>query len=914
MLKLDWDQYLEKAAEVNAEGAVLLRNENNALPIDRSEEIALFGRTQLDYYKSGTGSGGLVNVDKVTNIADGLIEAGQNLNEELLSRYRKWVDENPYDSGEGWGSEPWSQKEMPLDPDFVSKAAETSAAAVVVIGRTAGEEMDNTDVPGSYQLSGGELEMLAAVREHFDRMIVLLNVGNIIDMSFIDRFSPEAVMYIWHGGMTGGTGAARLLLGDVSPSGRLPDTIAYSLADYPSDSCFGGKDFNIYREDIYVGYRWFETFAPERVRFPFGFGLSYTSFESRAESVESISGGFVVHASVTNTGSRPGKETVQIYCEQSDVPEGTIGSPKRVLCGFEKTRTLDPGESQTLSVTVKYRDLAIYDDSGITGHRSCLLLPADRSYVLCLGKNAAEVTGIYSFRPETDMILGQYSQALAPNEPFERLINKDGKQAYEPVPLNETDEELRRTENLPEDIPFTGDRGISLADVACGKNTLDEFVSQLTDDDLICLVRGEGMCSPKVTPGTAAAFGGVSKRLQELGVPCGCCADGPSGMRLDTGAKAFSLPIGTLIASTFNRELVTELFSLTGREMHANKVDCLLGPGMNIHRHPLNGRNFEYFSEDPFLTGSMASAELKGLHSEGVEGTIKHFCGNNQETGRHTLDTVVSERALREIYLRGFEIAVTEGGCRSVMTTYGKVNGLWTAGSYDLNTVILRDQWGFDGFVMTDWWANINRRGKAPDKSDLAAMVMAQNDVYMVCADGEHGTDNTAAALADGTLTRAELVRCAENTLGFLLSTHAMKRLLGRDEEVEIIGRTESSDAEGEDGGVFLLDSELTIDLSNVKTARGKDYSFTLDIPDLGFYDAVITASSAQSELAQMPVTVFRLGTPYGSFTWNGTGGKPVSSTMNKLPLFSRVTVMRLHFGLGGLDLISIRFVRSTET
>jgi len=915
MIKLDWNEYLEKAVQVNTEGAVLLRNEGKALPLDRSREIALFGRVQLDYYKSGVGSGGLVNVDKVTNIADGLLEAGAKLNEELLSVYRKWVAENPYDPGEGWGSEPWSQKEMPLTDELVAKAAGTASAAVVVIGRTAGEEMDNSAKPGSYLLSEGEEQMLRAVRAGFDTMIVLLNVGNIIDMRFVDKYSPEAVMYIWQGGMTGGTGTARLLLGDVSPSGRLPDTIAYSLSDYPSDSCFGGKDSNIYYEDIYVGYRWFETFTPNKVRYPFGYGLSYTDFESRVESIErgraEAYSGDTYRIRVTNMGERPGKEVVQLYCEYRDVPKGALGCPKRILCGFAKTGTLAPGESETVSIPVRYRDAAVYDDTGVTGHKNCWVLPADRRYVVCLGNNAAEVAAIGSFGFDRDIVIRRCTQALAPNVPFDRLVNSGGEPSREAVPTTETDEQLRRIKDLPEDIPYEGDKGILLGDVVHGKNTLEEFISQLTDDDLNCLVRGEGMCSPKVTPGTAAAFGGVSKRLQELGVPCGCCSDGPSGMRLDTGAKAFSLPIGTLIASTFNTGLITELFALTGQEMHANKVDCLLGPGMNIHRHPLNGRNFEYFSEDPFLTGAMAAAELKGLHSAGVEGTIKHFCGNNQETGRHTLDSIVSERALREIYLKGFQMAVEEGGCKSIMTTYGKVNGLWTAGSYDLNTVILRDQWDFKGFVMTDWWANINRRGCAPDKNDLAAMVMAQNDVYMVCPDGEHGSDNIAAALADGSLTRAELVRCAGNILGFLMTTHAMKRLLGEDEEIEIVGRTESSENEGEDIGVFTLEDELTIDLSSISTQRGKDVSFTLDLSNLGFYDMTMTASSAQSELAQMPVTVFRLGTPYGSFTWNGTGGKPVSFTIEKIPLFSRFTVMRLHFGLGGLDLISLKFKRS---
>ncbi|MCR5816158.1 MAG: glycoside hydrolase family 3 C-terminal domain-containing protein [Ruminococcus sp.] len=916
MQKLDWNKYLDKAAEVCAEGAVLLKNEDGALPLDPKSEIALFGRVQLDYYKSGTGSGGLVNATKVVNIADGLLEAGALLNQELLGTYKSWVAENPYDSGEGWGNEPWSQKEMPLSDELTARVAKTAGKAVIVIGRTAGEEMDNTDTAGSYCLSEGEREMLKTVRAHFDTLIVLLNTGNIIDMSFMDEFAPEAVMYIWHGGMTGGTGAARVLLGEVSPSGCLPDTIAYSLDDYPSDGVFGGKESNDYVEDIFVGYRYFDTFAKNRVRYHFGYGLSYTEFETKLKSREKTENGMSYTFTVKNIGSRPGKNVVMLFCKYCEVPDDYISLPENVLCGFEKTKTLAPNESADITISMDIRDIAVYDDNGITGHKNCWVLPEKPRMLICA--KAMNNTGLIAvddfyadyFFGDKPAVIEQLEQALTPYKPFKRIVRKGGKIASETVVTAEYDEQQRRLASLPENIPFTGDKGIHFGDVAKGKHTLDEFISQLTDDDLNCLVRGEGMCSPKVTPGTASAFGGVSKRLAELGVPCGCCSDGPSGMRLDTGAKAFSLPIGTLIASTFNRELVTELFSFMGREMRANKVDCLLGPGMNIHRHPLNGRNFEYFSEDPYLTGAMAVAELKGLHSEGVEGTIKHFCGNNQETGRHNLDSIVSERALREIYLKGFHMAIRDGGCRSVMTTYGKVNGLWTAGSYDLNTVILREQWGFEGFVMTDWWAHINRRGKEPDNSDLAAMVMAQNDVYMVCPDGEQGSDNVSAALAAGDLTRGELARCAKNILGFLLGTHAMKRLLGEDEEIVIEGRNDSTEDDGEDGGVFTLRDELTIDLSAVKTARGKNYSFTLDLPELGFYDMTITASSKQSELAQMPVTVFRLGTPYGSFTWNGTGGEPVSNTIEKLPLFSRFTVMRLHFGLGGLDLISVSFKR----
>ncbi|MBQ8966158.1 glycoside hydrolase family 3 N-terminal domain-containing protein [Ruminococcus sp.] len=914
MPTLDWNKYLEKAAEVNAEGAVLLKNEG-VLPLDKNREVAVFGRIQLDYYKSGTGSGGMVNVAKVTGIVDGLLEAGAKLNEEVLNTYRSWVAEHPYDYGKGWGGEPWCQEEMPLSDELAAKAAETSDTALVIIGRTAGEEQDNSCTAGSYLLSEGEKAMLAVVRRHFRKMAVLLNVGNIIDMGFEDEFSPEAVMYLWQGGMTGGTGAARVLLGEVSPSGCLPDTIAYDISDYPSDKNFHDRDRNIYAEDIFVGYRYFDTFAKDRVRYHFGFGLSYTTFEVKPLDRRKTDEGMRYTVSVKNTGKAAGKNVVMLICKYCEVPEDCISLPENVLCGFEKTKTLAPGEVQELVIDMKLRDIAVYDDSGITGHKNCWVLPEQPRFLICaasLGESGLipidDLTDDYFF--DHDGVIEKLEQAMAPVMEFERMARRGDKLVYEKVPMSAVDEAERRKAHIPEEIPFTGDKGIKLADVARGSSTLDEFVAQLDDDDLNCLVRGEGMCSPRVTPGTAAAFGGVSKHLEELGIPAGCCSDGPSGMRLDVGTKAFSLPNGTLIAATFNKPLITELFAMLGLEMRANHVDCLLGPGMNIHRHPLNGRNFEYFSEDPFLTGSMAAAELKGLHGAGVEGTIKHFCGNNQETNRHFLDAAVSERALREIYLKGFEMAVKEGGGRSVMTTYGKVNDLWTAGNHDLNTEILRKEWGFDGFVMTDWWANINDRGCAPDKDNFAAMVKAQNDVYMVCPDGGSHSDNIKAALADGRLARSELQRSAKNILSFLKDSHAMKRLMGEEEKVEVINKPDESVDEGAADRLFILDGSLELDLSDVKTARGLDYSFTLDTVQQGQYRMEITASSTQSELAQMPVTVFSLGTAWGTFTWNGTGGEPVTMVIKELPIFSRYTIFRLHFGLGGLDMHSIKFTK----
>lgn len=898
---LDWDKYLETSARAVSGGIVMLKNDG-ALPLKQGGTAAVFGRIQLHYYKSGTGSGGMVNVSKVIGITDGLLDAGYKLDEQLLNAYREWDEQNPFDYGEGWGGEPWSQKEMPLTDELVSGAASRADAAIVIIGRTAGEEMDNKLEKGAFLLSDLEEDMLRRVTSAFDKTVVLLNTGGLIDMSFMDRYPVSAVMYVWQGGMVGGAGTAAVLTGEVSPSGKLPDTIAYEISDYPSDKFFGSGDMDCYGEDIYVGYRYFETFAKDRVRFPFGFGMSYTSFDIAASDFKLDGDKVTGSVNVKNTGSTPGREVVQIYCS---APQGKLGKPARVLCGFDKTRTLQPGESQTLSFEIPLESVASYDDSGVTGHKSAWILEQG-GYVFYAGADVRSASEAYSLTlPET--VVRQCKSALGPLTAFKRMVNSSGKPEFEDVPL--TGEAFPHDHaKLPAEIPQTGDRGIRLADVVNGKNTLEEFTAQLTDYDLSCIIRGEGMGSPKVTAGTAAAFGGVSDTLTALGIPCACCDDGPSGMRLDCGTKAFSLPNGTLLASTFDRPLMTELFTFMGLEMHTNQVDCLLGPGMNIHRHPLNGRNFEYFSEDPYLTGEMASAELAGLHSTGAEGTIKHFCGNNRETRRHFLDSVISERALREIYLRGFEKAVKKGGAKSVMTTYGQVNGVWTAGNYGLVTGILRDDWGFDGFTMTDWWANINRRGKAPDKSDFAAMAMAQNDVYMVTADGAVCNDNTLDSLNSGELTRGELQRNAMNILRFLTTTHAMKRVMGCDDETEIINRpADAGDVDSTDIEFHDIDEDLTLDLTGITTEKGSSYAFGLNVSKPGVYKVTLTASSTLSELAQTSVSIFALGSPCGMFTFNGTGGAPVSQTKD-VKFLSNFMSIRLYFGGSGLKTQSIRF------
>ncbi|MCD8012355.1 MAG: glycoside hydrolase family 3 C-terminal domain-containing protein [Lachnospiraceae bacterium] len=856
---LDWKEYAALARQTVAEGCVLLRNENAALPLMPGDTVAVFGRIQLDYYRSGTGSGGMVNVPYVHSILDGLREYETQdikIYEPLLAAYQAWTKEHPFDHGNGWGQEPWCQAEMPLSEALVEDVAAHANAALVILGRTAGEDRDNSGQPGSYYLTDTELDMLRKVCAAFSRTTVVLNTGNIISMNWVDEVRPGAVLYAWQGGMEGGMGVADVLCGAVSPSGRLSDTIARELDDYPSTKNFGSDTANFYQEDIYVGYRYFETFAPEKVAYPFGFGLSYTTFATEysvsvnLEAILASSGSelsvnarppecrpqkcgvnapsdpdfreysvgnsgvnlcmssdensgvnlcmnfaeisdahFTLSATVTNTGGRPGKEVVQVYvCP----PQGTLGKPLRNLCAFEKTNELCPGEAQTLSMTVALSDLASYDDSGASGHRSCYVLEAG-SYFIYAGANVrdAKLAGSF-FLPET-IVTSRCSEAMAPVVPFERFRPTQTPVqaahssqllpqcsplalAYEPVPLRTAAPAERRLAQLPECRPCTGDKGYLLSDVMDGSVSMDDFLAQLSDDDLMAMSRGEGMCSPKVTPGTAAAFGGVTDSLLKFGIPTACCSDGPSGIRMDCGTSAFSLPNGTLLACTFNTALVTELFAMEGLELYANKIDSLLGPGINIHRSPLNGRNFEYHSEDPYLTGRMAAAQVTGMDRYGVSGTMKHFCANNQEFRRHSAISVVSERALREIYLKPFEMGVRCGHTRSIMTTYGPVNGIWTAGNYDLNTTILRGEWHYQGLVMTDWWAKINDEGQDASLTNLAAMVRAQNDVYMVTQNAESYKDNQAQALSDGALTRAELVRNAANICRFLINSPAMQR------------------------------------------------------------------------------------------------------------------------------------------
>ena len=914
---LDFEKYTAKARQAVAEGQVLLLNQNHVLPLPKGSHVAVFGRMQLHYYKSGTGSGGMVNVNKVTGILEALEESEDvQVYEPLVGVYREWEKDHPFDEGVGWGNEPWSQEEMELNEALVEEAAEKNEYAIVILARTAGEDKDNKMLEGAYCLTSIEEDMLQKVRKSFAKMIVLLNAGNIMDMSFMDQYRPDAVMYVWQGGMIGGLGTVDVLTGKVCPSGRLSDTIAAQMSDYPADPYFGGLEQNLYVEDIYVGYRYFESAAKSKVLYPFGFGLSYTTFSMEADGFSYAENQVSFVMKVTNTGSVAGKEVVQVYAK---APLGKLGKPARVLIDFKKTKELMPGECETLTFAIPTSVFASYNEVSTAGMPVGWVLEAGE-YTIYAGGNVRDAYAVGSFTLDELQIVEECRNALAPTTAFKRMkmtaANEHAEAAcvyeiaMEEVPLRVVSPEEKRNAELPESCEITGDRGIKLADVKAGKATLDEFVAQLTEEELASIVRGEGMGSPKVTAGTAAAFGGVTKSLLEKGIPCGCCDDGPSGMRLDSGMKAFSLPNGTLLACTFNTQLNEELYAFTAVEMIKNRVDILLGPGMNIHRHPLNGRNFEYFSEDPLLTGKMAAAQVRGLKSAGMTGSLKHFCGNNQETRRHTSNSIISERALREIYLRGFEIAVKEAKADAVMTTYGPVNGIWTSSNYDLVTDILRKQWGFEGVVMTDWWAYVCREGDKPAKTDFATMVKAQNDLYMVCPDSEkneHG-DNTVESLHDGSLTLGELQRCAKNICRFMMNTHAFMRMQNEEDTIEILGAEEGFEECVGDLTYYKVDREVVIDLSGHEISKGTSIDFALDLEQLGYYKAELTAKSDLGELAQIPVTLSFAGTPREVYTFNGTNGQWVTQT-READLGMKYAIMRLYFPQNGIEVKQIKFV-----
>lgn len=754
-----------QARAMAADGIVLLKNEDKTLPITGQTRVAVFGRSAVNYFTVGYGSGGDVVSPYRRNLMEGLLEHGVKVDGILASQYETWCSRPRNVPDEGyWAHWPMSNPEMPLKAEDVAAAALRCDMALVVIGRAAGESRENVLKPGSYYLTDREKAMLDVVATYFHRICLVMDCGNVIDMSWVRDYEKKltAIVYAWQGGMESGTALADVLTGAVNPSGKLTDTIAVKYEDYPSSQSFGAMAFNAYTEDIYVGYRYFETFAPDRVLYPFGFGLSYTRF--RLSSQAAVSGNLVtVNTTVENVGDEAGREVVQVYV---DLPCGALGNPKRVLAGFKKTGLLQPGQQQVVDISFDIASLASFDDTGCTGHKDAFVLEAG-SYCVQAGTSIRDVKAVVCIVKQGLEVVRQLHEcnAVRPEHGFCRMVNKGGALDMEMVPTANRNLKQDILAHLPQEL-IPGQTEFTFEDVKAGRCTPEEFVAQLSDQELDDITHGFGLMNdPSGPAGNAGSLGGVTEALKKRGIPTVITTDGPSGIRIRRTCSL--LPCGTCLASTFDPEGVEALYQLLGREMVLQGTQVLLGPGMNIHRNPLCGRNFEYYSEDPLLTGKIAAAMVRGIQSQGVSACPKHFACNNQETNRNKCDSRLSQRAQREIYLKGFETAVKESDPWCLMTSYNLVNGVWSHYHYELVTDILHDEWGYQGLTITDWWMQPGAAPEFPTITNDACRIRAQVDVLMP---GEIQERTLVASLADPNgVTRAEAQRCAVNVIKFIL-------------------------------------------------------------------------------------------------------------------------------------------------
>ncbi len=730
--------------EAAGETAVLLEN-NGVLPFKKGSRVSLFGRVQCDWFFTGYGSGGDVKKPYGVNLIDGLKNCEDLvLNTKLADMYEKFSKENPIDHGV-WGHWPRFYPEMPLTAEIVKEAKAESDNAVFVIGRSSGEDRENALEKGSFYITDDERMALHRICEQFDNVTILLNIGSVMDMSWLREFGSKigAVMIVWQGGMESGNAVADLLCGKVNPCGRLTDTIAKNYEDYPSSANFGKLEYNYYEEDIYVGYRYFETFNKDAVVYPFGYGLSYTDFDVKFDSAEQNEENVTVKCTVKNTGALAGKEVVQVYVSK---PCGRLGNPAKELVAFGKTKVLAPDESETLEIVVPADRFWSYDDNGASGFAFSYVMEKGE-YALCVGKNVREAEKVWSYYQDKTKEMLKLKQVSAPQISFNRFVNTENGLEKRPVRTRSYDLKQVILENIGEDVQYTGDKGYKLSDVENGTVSMEDFVAQLSLEELEAISRGDyKMDSPLGAKGNAGAMGGILESLRNKGIPPMITTDGPSGIRLLSYCSL--IPNGTALASTFNTELVEKVYAKISEELREKGSDILLAPGMNIHRSHLCGRNFEYYSEDPVVTGLMGAAAVKGIQTCGGSACPKHYACNNQEVNRTKNDSRVSERALREIYLKGFEICVKTAKPNTIMTSYNKINGVWGHYNYELCERVLREEWGFDGVVMTDWWMRPSKSPEFPQMCDQAYRVRAGVNVLMP------GGDRVTNGKPDGTLLK----------------------------------------------------------------------------------------------------------------------------------------------------------------
>lgn len=725
--------YVSKKAAL--EGMVLLKNKSSALPLPKGEKVALFGKATLEFIKGGGGSGD-VHCAYVRNIFDGMSEKAKDgkvfVYQPLIDFYREYVAEGEKNVptqeqiNKTWdivNAMPFCQKrdditydtfqsmhvkEAFVPDELIDSASGFADTAIIILSRFSAEGTDRRAIPGDYYLSDLEKDLITRCAKKFEKVIVIINSGAVIDCEFFaDNDDVDAVLICWQPGMEGGSAVADILCGDETPSGKLPDTIAVAYDCYPSSDGFGESfDYVNYTEDIYVGYRYFLTIPgmKDKIRYPFGYGLSYTDFEITDVICTENNGRLSFAFNVTNTGGFPGKEVVQVYFS---APQGKLGKPALQLAAFCKTDELKPGETRTYAVDFPISQMASYDDTGKISASSYVLEKG--TYGFFIGKSCLDcVKTDFEYSVSEDTVTEKLTRYLRPFLLKKRLLSS-GK--YEKLETGDAS----YISGDPEVEPYVfNDTSVSFDKV--GEDiSLSDFINQMTIDEMADFVGGH---APTGVANTGC-FGG----LRRLGIPAVPTADGPAGLRLEekTGISTTAFPCATLLASTWNEDIVNKVGAAAAAEIRENNLGVWLAPALNIHRDTLCGRNFEYFSEDPLLAGKSAAAEVRGIQSQKVAVSIKHFACNNKEANRFGSDSRVSERALREIYLKCFEIVVREAFPLTVMSSYNLINGRHTSESYELLTGILRKEWGFKGLVTTDWGV----------KNDPVEEIIAGNDMKM---------------------------------------------------------------------------------------------------------------------------------------------------------------------------------------
>lgn len=727
------------ALDAAREGMVLLQNRDHVLPLEETYVLNCFGAAQYMFRNTATGAG-LINPRWQLNFHQAVEEHSRfTVNREISDLYCGLQDVVPPD-------------------ELLQRAAEKSDTALIFISRTSGEFLDNKPIPGGYYLTEDEKKMIAAVSAVFKKKIVILNTGYPIEMGWIREYDIDAVLYTGFAGMFAGAAAVEILDGRTNPSGKLPDTWTFDYYDNPSSKNFinfsekdtvpGEKGKGVllyYEEDIYVGYRYFDTFG-KPTAYPFGHGLSYTDFTISASLKGNPKEGLSVSVNVKNTGRCAGKEVVQVYVH---APEGRLEKPRRVLAAFEKTKLLKPRESQEILLPLEKMDYASFDEE-----RGAYLLEAGEYLVYC-GNSLDNAALCGRFRLEDEVILRKVNRVNPPVEKFHRMTKKEP-YVEEDSKMTDLDQRIpvpaKKETYLPKPLkPYHGKR-ITYDELKKNPALLNDFVAQMSEKELCELnVCGGANWYMPWQDGSA----GKVRRIRKYRIPKVEVSDGNTGLNIKKPNIGF--PSSCTIAATFNKELAYNVGKVIGQESKENGIAINLGPAMNIHRNILNGRHPEYFSEDPYLAGTLAGMHAKGLEEGGTGSTYKHLFCNNSDTSRKGSHSIVSERAMREIYYRVFEIAFSIQKPSCVMTGYNCVNGIYPAENPQILKTLIRGEWGFDGMIMTDWGTY--------DTVDPVEMVKAGN-CWLTEGNGKY-VKILRQAVGDGRLSRNVL----EQNVRYLIKT-----------------------------------------------------------------------------------------------------------------------------------------------